>query len=184
VYACLDKLTQIKARSLVALVQLTWNLQVGIADNSGDVTPRFYEMPVAAAADFDTFQIAVNALILALNNMTAGVVASYKIGATFIENALVLPASGVENENQAFFSGKIAGDPTSSATQSIPAADPAIFVATTGPGANVVDMNDGAVLTWVGFFDEDSPTWTISDGENWVGDTVSGKRRHTSNSNG
>jgi len=168
----------------MALVQLTWNLQVGIADNSGDVTPRFYEMPVAAVADFAAFQIAANALIAALNAMTAGVVANYKLGATFVEDTLVLPASGVENENQAFFSGKIAGDPTDSATQSIPAADPAIFVATVGPGANVVDMNDGAVLTWIGFFDDASPLWTISDGENWVSATVSGKRRHTANSNG
>jgi len=168
----------------MALVQNKWTLQVGIADNSGDVTPRFYEMPVAAAADFAAFVIASNALIAALNNMTSGVVANYKLGATYVENALTLPASGVENENQAFFSGKIAGDPTDSGTQSIPAADPGIFVATSGPGANVVDMNAGAVLTWVGFFDEVSPTWTISDGENWVGDTVSGKRRHTANSNG
>jgi hypothetical protein len=168
----------------MALTQLKWVLEVGIADNSGDISPRFYEMPEAAAADFDTFQIASNALITALNAMTAGVVASYRIGAVFVEDALVLPLSGVENENQAFFSGKIAGDPTDSATQSIPAADPGIFVATSGPGANQVDMNDGAVLTWVGFFDQTSPTWTISDGENWVGATVSGKRRHVKRSNG
>ena len=168
----------------MALTQLKWFLEVGLADNSGDISPRFYEMPTAAAADFDALITAKNALLAALANMTDAVVANYRLGAIFVEDALALPASGVENENQAFFSGKIDGDPTDSATQSIPAAKPAIFVSTVGPGANVVDMNDGAVLTWVGFFDQTSTTWTISDGEAWVGATVKGKRRHVKRSGG
>jgi len=169
----------------MALVQLKWRLVVGIADNSGDISNRTYEMPVASAADADAFEILANSLITALNAMTSGVVANYSIGAVFVEDALTLPASGVENENQAFFSGKIVGDPTDSATQSIPAADPAIFVNTVGPGANQVDMNDGAVLTWVGFFDQAGPgPWTISDGEYWQSATVAGKRRHVNRSGG
>jgi len=168
----------------MALTALKWVLEVGIADNSGDISPRFYEAPIAAFADFDTFVIAKNALLAGLANMTDGAIATVRLTQVLAESALTLPASGVENENQAFFSGKIAGDPTDSATQSIPAAKPGIFVATSGPGANVVDMNAGAVLTWVGFFDETSPTWTISDGENWNGDTVAGRRRHVKRSNG
>lgn len=169
----------------MALVQLKWFLEVNIADNSGDLSPRFYEMPEATVADFDAFIISTNALLAALNNMTDGVIASYRIGAVYVEDALTLPASGVENENQAFFSGKIVGDPTDSATQSIPAATPGIFTATVGPGANVVDMSDGAVLTWVGFFDQAGPgPWTISDGEYWTSSTIKGKRRHVKRSNG
>jgi len=169
----------------MALAQLKWFLEINIADNSGDISPRFYEMPVASAADFDAFTVLGNALRAALLNMTDGVIASYRIGAVFVEASLTLPASGVENENQAFFSGKIVGDPTDSATQSIPAAKPAIFTATVGPGANVVDMSDGAVLTWVGFFDQAGPgPWTVSDGEYWTSTTVKGKRRHVKRSNG
>jgi len=169
----------------MALTPLKWVLEVNIADNSGDLTPRFYEMPYASAADFAAFTINVNTLLLALNNMSAGAIASHRTGLVTVESALVLPASGVENENQAFFSGKIVGDPTDSATQSIPAADPAIFVSTVGPGANVVDVNAGAVLTWIGLFDQAGPgPWTISDGEYWEGSTVSGKRRHVKRSVG
>jgi hypothetical protein len=169
----------------MALAQLKWYLEIGIADNSGDISPRFFEMPVASAADFDAFTTSANALRAALLNMTDGVIASYRIGAVFADDALTLPASGVENENQAFFSGKIVGDPTDSATQSIPAAKPAIFVNTVGPGANVVDMNDGAVTTWVGFFDQAGPgPWTLSDGEYWTSSTVKGKRRHVKRSGG
>lgn len=169
----------------MALVPLKWVAEVGITDNSGDIAPRFYEAPDAAFADYAAFQLSFNTLLTALNNMTAGVVASYRLTQVFVEDALVLPASGVENENQAFFSGKIVGDPTDSATQSIPAADPAIFVNTVGPGANVVDMADGAVTTWVGLFDQAGPgPWTISDGEYWESVTVKGKRRHVKRSGG
>jgi len=169
----------------MALTQLKWFLEIGIADNSGDISPRFYEMPVASAADFDALILSANALRTALAAVTDGVIASYRLGAAFVEDALTLPASGVENENQAFFTGKIDGDPTDSATNSVPAAKPGIFVATVGPGANVVDMNDGAVLTWIGLFDEAGPgPWTLSDGEYWVNATVKGRRRHVKRSNG
>ncbi|HSS98841.1 MAG TPA: hypothetical protein VLK33_17520 [Terriglobales bacterium] len=168
----------------MALTPFKWVLEVGLADNSGDIAPRFYEAPYDAFADFDTFILAKNALLTALGNMTDAVVASHRMSLVTINDALALPASGVENENQAFLSGKIDGDPTQSATQSIPAAKPGIFVSTVGPGANVVDMNDGAVTTWVGFFDQTSTTWTISDGQAWTGATVKGKRRHVKRSGG
>lgn len=169
----------------MALTQLKWFLEIAIADNSGDLSPRFYEMPTAASADFDAFTINANTLRAALLNMTDGKIASYRIGAHFVEDALVLPLSGVENENQAFLSGKIVGDPTDSATQSIPAAKPGIFVAPSGPGANVVNTGAGAVSTWIGLFDQAGPgPWTVSDGEYWENATVKGKRRHVKRTNG
>jgi hypothetical protein len=167
----------------MALTQSKWIAEVSIADNSGKTVPRFYEAPLAAFADYDAFALAFNTLLTALNNMTSGVVAGYRLTVQFVEDALTLPLSGVENENQAFFTGKIVGDPTDSATQSVPAADPAIFIATSGPSANVVDMSDAAVGVWVGLFDATGP-WTISDGENWDAPTVIGRRRHVKNTNG
>ena len=167
----------------MAIVDLKWVYEVGIADNSGAIVPRFYEAPFATFADFDAFQSAATALDTLLLILTAGVVATRGFKLVQVEDTLVLPASGVENENQAFFSGKIFGDPTDSATQSIPAADPAIFISTSGPGANVVNMANATVISWVALFDSNGP-WTISDGEAWVNATVKGKRRHVKNSNG
>jgi len=169
----------------MALTAFKWVAEVNLADNSGDITTRFYEAPYATFADFAAFQLSFNTLLTALNNMTEAVVASHRLVLVTVETALVLPASGVENENQAFFTGKIVGDPTDSATQSIPAADPDIFVNTVGPGANVVDVNAGPVLTWIGLFDQAGPgPWTLSDGEYWQSSTVSGRRRHVKRSNG
>jgi len=169
----------------MALTPVKWLAEVGIADNSGDIAPRFYEAPYATFADFAAFQLSFNTLLTALNNMTAGAVASHRLTLVTVEDALTLPLSGVENENQAFLSGKIVGDPLDSATQSIPAADPAIFVSTSGPGANVVNTSAGAVTTWIGLFDQAGPgPWTISDGEYWEAATVKGKRRHVKRSGG
>lgn len=162
---------------------LKFRLSVNIADNSGEQVRRSYEVPEGVVADYDEFIAIVPALITALDAMTSGLITGYQTEVVFINDTFVLPGSGVENENQAFFSGKIVGDPTSSATMSIPAADPAIFVSTSGPGANIVDMADAAVVAWIGLFDG-APGWGISDGEAWVTSTVSGRRRHTKNSNG
>jgi len=56
----------------MTIVAAKWVAEVGIADNSGDISPRFYEAPVAAFADFAAFQLSFNTLLTALNNMTAG----------------------------------------------------------------------------------------------------------------
>lgn len=167
----------------MALTELKWQLEVGIADNSGAIVPRFYDMPFANAADFDAFSASATALMSLLDILCAGVFASYKLSLVFVEDTLVLPASGVENENQAFFSAKIDGDPTDSATQSIPAAAASIFVSTSGPGANVVNLSNATVISWLALFDSNGP-WTISDGEAWQPSTAKGKRRHVKNSNG
>lgn len=166
----------------MAIDLFKWELVVSIADNSGKTVNRTYNISSEIAEDYDAFITLVDDLVTKLNAMTSGLITSYRATGVYIEDTITLPASGVENENQAFFSGKIQGDPTDSATQSIPAADPAIFVATSGPGANVVDMADAAVVAWIGLFDG-APGWTISDGETWLTPTVAGKRRHSKSSN-
>lgn len=167
----------------MALGELKWAFEVGIADNSGSIVPRTYEAAFGSFADFDAFSSAADALLTILDILTSGAIANTRKTLVSVEDALVLPASGVENENQAFFSGKIDGDPTDSATQSIPAAAPAIFVSTSGPGANQVNMGNATVISWLNLFDSNGP-WTISDGEAWVPSTVKGKRRHVKNTNG
>ena len=172
----------------MALVAFNWQAVVTLVDNSGAPTTRTYEAPLANFTDFDSFQLAVNnavgGLLADLNAITDCVVSKVAYCQIFAENDLTLPASGVENENQAFFSGKIAGNPLKSGTQSIPGASPGIFQTPSGPGANVVNMSDIDVVNWVSNFDSPGGLFTISDGEQWELLTIKGKRRHTKNSNG
>lgn len=166
----------------MALVARThpFELMVQIADNSGKTTKKTFELQSADAAAAATDAAAI---LAALNGVTAGVVKSYSINHVFIENALVLPASGVENENQALLSIRLASDPTKYGGFSIPAADPAIFVAASGAGANTVNTGNAQVNALVGLFTTGNEAY-LSDGE--VADSsldFSGKRRHVASRN-
>lgn len=161
----------------MALVARThpFELRVELVDNSGKSTTKTYELQSADAATAATDSAAI---IAALNAVTEAVIKSYSIAHMFVENALVLPASGVENENQALLNIRLASDPTKYATHAIPAADPGIFVAASGAGANVVDTGDAALNTYVALFTSTNEAY-ISDGELADGALdFSGKRRH------
>jgi hypothetical protein len=160
-----------------------FELVVAIADNSGKTVPRTYEIPEGVVADFAEFSALIPSMLAAINGITAGLITGYRATQVTYEDTIVLPASGVENENQVIFSGKIQGDPGKSGILTVPAVDPAIFVAASGPGANSVNMAAAPVLAFIQLFDG-APGWTLSDGETWLTETVSGKRRHSKNSNG
>lgn len=166
----------------MAMVSGGFRVKYNWIDNGGGVTSRTYEF-VPAIATIGAAETAAASAIAALEAVTDAVLQSYQVTEVFIEDTLALPASGVENENQAFFSAKIDGDPLESATFSVPAADPDIFTALSGPGATVVDMSDAAVIAFVALFDSAGP-FTLSDGENINVATATGKRRHVKNSNG
>lgn len=157
----------------MALVSQGFELVVSLADTGDNRTNRTYDLVEAAYADASTDAAA---LISALNLITDAVVVGYSLNQKFIENALALPANA-EIENQAFFAGKITGDPTDSATLSVPAPAAGIFTAASGPGYNIVDMGNTNVTAWIALF-ATGGTAQLSDGETWDTATVSGKRRH------
>lgn len=166
----------------MALVAKThpFSLYVELVDNSGKSTNKRYDLQsidaTAAATD-------AAAIMAALAAVTDDKIKSYTIGHTFVENALLLPASGVESENQAFLSIRLASDPTKMATHAIPGAKPSLFMATSGPGANTVNTGSAALNTYVALFTADNEA-LLSDGE--LADSsiyFSGKRRHVASRN-
>jgi hypothetical protein len=166
----------------MALVARThpYELVIQLADNSGKTTKKTFELQSADAATAATDSAAILAALIAV---TEAVVKSYSINHVFVENALVLPASGVENENQALLSIRLASDPTKYAGFSIPAADPGIFVSASGAGANVVDTGNAAVNALVDLFTDTNEAY-LSDGELADGSLdFSGKRRHVASRN-
>jgi hypothetical protein len=157
----------------MALVSVGFELVVTWADTGDNRTTRTYDLVEAAYADAATDAAALIAAEVAISD---AVVVGYGLKQKFLNNAFALPAAA-EIENQAFFAGKINGDPTDSAILSVPAPKPAIFTAATGPGYNIVDMGNTLVNTFIDMFDTGG-TAQLSDGETWDPTTVSGKRRH------
>lgn len=158
-----------------------YSLVVELVDNSGKPTKKTYELQSADDAAAGTDAAAIMAALVAVTDCK---IKSYTIGETFVENALVLPASGVENENQAFLSIRLASDPTKYARHAIPGAKPGIFVSASGKGANVVDNGSAALNAYVGLFTTTNEAY-ISDGE--LADSsldFSGRRRHVASREG
>jgi len=153
---------------------------VELIDNGGNVTKRRYELTAATIADADTDMSGT--VIPALQAVTDAKVKGYVVEISVVEDALTLPASGVEIENLALLDMSIVGHPEKSATLTIPAPKPTIFVATSGDGANVVDPADSAVVAYVALFEAGGQA-LISDGEVASG-LVAGRRIHRKSSRG
>lgn len=179
---CLDSIFFLKGVNM-AIVSDGYELLVDFADNGGKpYARRTYPLVVTDAADVPAV---VTAMLVTINAATDAVVAAYRVAEVFVENALVLPAAGVQNENQALITAPIIGNPRKSGTLSIPAAAIGCFVSTSGRGANVVNTGAGVAQNYARMFDSNHGDEAyISDGEFIDSDQMSGKRRHTKNNNG
>jgi hypothetical protein len=138
-----------------------WALAVTLVDNGRNETTMRYQLQSADAAEAATDAAAV---IAALNAVTDCVIKSYQIEHRYVENALVLPASGVEIQNQGIITVTLASDPTKSGTLVIPGIVPGAFVAASGDNANVIDTGDADINTYVDLFTATNEAY-ISDGE-------------------
>lgn len=146
---------------------------ITLVDNGSNTTTKSYNLTSADAASADAD---IAAIVAAMVSVTNAVVVSYGATAVYVNDAVVLPASGVKIEEQALITVSIVGHPTKSGTITIPAPKPSIFVATSGENANVVDLEAAAVETYVGLFQADGEAY-VSDGE--VADTAKKGRRVT-----
>lgn len=167
----------------MAIVSVGWQLIVDFADNGGKpYGTREYDL---VQTDGELVPAVVTSMLTKIGNATDASISGYRVAEKFIQDALTLPAAGVQNENQLYFSAPIVGRPDKSANLSIPAAKIGLFTNTSGKGANIADMGDAALLAYVGMFD---PTVGdeayISDGEQIVSLAGGGKRRHARNLNG
>jgi len=169
----------------MALVLLKYQLTVNFMETSGETVTRTYEADVAEFATFADFITEINTPVTGflpqLIALSDSVVSSYIPAPVYVEDALTLPAAA-ENQNQALISAKIVGDPTASATLSIPAPKDALFTSATGAGYNVVLTSYAPLAAWLSNFADAAP-WTLSDGEHIVLATLKGKRRHVKSNN-
>lgn len=163
----------------MALVSNGYWLNVALKDNGGNETTRTYQLNAALIADAITDSAAI---IAALNAVTDAVIVSHFFYERFVEDAFAYPAAGVEVENQALLDFDIVDHPEKSATLTVPAPNIGIFTAATGPGANIVDTTDAAVIAYAALFQAGGEAF-ISDGE-VAASLISGRRIHRASRKG
>lgn len=155
----------------MSLVTMGWFLAVTLADNGAGTITLQYAMRSAdateAAAD-------AAAIISALDAVTNSVITDYYIKHKYSENSLSYPAAGVENKDKASITCLLSGAGNKKANLKIPAPVIGLFSASSGGGANSVDMSDTDLNTYLDLFKSGNECY-ISDGED-LSTGVSGKR--------
>jgi hypothetical protein len=166
----------------MALTGLQFGMTVSFVDNGGNQVTREYMMKTAIAtyADAATAAAAMIPLVAALTGAT---LPQYRVFQVFEESAFVLPGdAGVQVENQASLTLLLSGVGSKKANLNIPAPVSGVFSASSGPNANVVDVNDVAVLAFVDQFKGPQP-FRLSDGEAATS-LLTGRRVHKRSSRG
>lgn len=119
---------------------------------------------------------AVTAFLTDLAGVSAGVVKSYTITSTAVEDALALPTDqDAEYGEAASITGTMEGNPLKSWNLRIPMPKAGIFVDTSGLNRDVIDITDAALTAYIANFTSVGDVATVSDGE-FVDSILSGRR--------
>jgi hypothetical protein len=137
--------------------------------------------------DFATAQTAEISIRTALQNVTGSIVVGSSIKEIRYNDAIVLPAAGVQNENKASITLQILGQ-NKKANMKIPAPLQTLFVGLTDQAADQIDVLDPLLTAYFGNF-LTAGYFTLSDGEKVAPDPngngiIVGKRVHAKNNNG
>lgn len=147
---------------------------VSLMDSGANVTTKTYQLQATDATEAAT---AAAAILAALAGVTSAEITTYQWYEKMVEDNVAYPSTGVQVEDLALLEFTIDGNPTKKATHTIPAPNPSIFTAATGPGANVLDTADTAVQAYEALFVPTTGSAFISDGE--LADIiVQGRRIH------
>lgn len=169
----------------MALIEKGWYLNVDWVDKGSNVgRSRILLTVTDTAGDMDLVVTAAAAVLASLAAGSDCVVSGYQLSKSFVEDALTLPTSGnAEIEMKAHLVAKITGDPTESGVFDLPGPKDSMFIATSGPDANVVKVGSAPANAIVQIFQLGGSGY-ISDGETWVTATAKGKRIHKRSTRG
>jgi hypothetical protein len=163
----------------MALASTGFFANVVVVDSGGNKSTLRYKL-TEAAVPADAIADAAT-LVSALNGVTDGVVLSYTVGEGYEEDSAFFAAEGVQIENVALVVAKIDNAELKYTTLKIPAPTSTIFLAATGPNANIVDPADATLQTYLTQFATGGIA-TVSDGEALespgTAGNVKGKRIH------
>ena len=134
---------------------------ITIVDNGRNSTTKSYALTAATVADAVTDMAAI---VAAFSAVSDAAIVSYTVQSLFEESALTLPASGVQLEDLALITCSIVGEPLKTASLTIPAPKPTIFLGLSEDAADIVDVNDAALDAYFSLFQLNGEA-TLSDGE-------------------
>lgn len=166
----------------MAFVGSYFGATYSFVDNGANQVTRDYTMKpeIATFADAGAAAVAMQPILDALSGST---MPKYRVYQEFVNNAFVLPAdAGVQNENQASLTFLLQAVGAKKANLNIPAPIIGLFVGSSGPNANIIDVEDPAVVAFAEQFIA-SADWRLSDGE-WIQRLLNGKRVHKRSSKG
>jgi hypothetical protein len=158
----------------MAIVGGRWWAEYEFIDSGANVTRRRFEMN--APADYDAALVNELAVRTDIALLVDCVIKSVRVYQEYYENALVLPAAGVQMENQLLLTFQLP-NPLKTATISMPGPKAGAFVDTQGPNSNVA-ITTGIVADFASnFLSGGTNLLLLSDGEE-AASLLSGHRRH------
>jgi hypothetical protein len=165
----------------MAIVTAGFEVSISVADNGANVSTLSWEANTAVVTDFLTAQAQRDNLVADLQAVTDSIVVATRLSEVQYEDSIAYPVAGVENENKASITYLIDGT-NDKGNIKIPAPVIDIFVAATGPSANVVDIADPLVVAYTDNF-RVTGGWFVSDGQSLI-TVLKGKRVSAKNNNG
>lgn len=151
-------------------------------DNGGNQVVREYVMKPEVAT-YAAASTAAEDMQPVLDAMSGSTMPKYRVYQEWTNTSFVLPAdAGVQNENQASLTYLLAAAGSKKANLNIPAPVIGLFVGSSGPNANVIDVDDPAVVAFSDMFLAAAP-FRLSDGE-YIQRLLAGHRVHKRNNRG
>lgn len=166
----------------MALTAAGFGMTVSYLDNGSNVVSREYMMDPAEVTTYDEAEAAALDILPDIVAATDAAIPQYRVFQVYSETALTIPGAGVQVENQASLTSLLTAPGNKKANLNIPAPKQALFVQTSGPQANIVNMGNAAVLAFLGNFMV-GENFTVSDGEK-IARGLNGKRVHKGSSRG
>lgn len=166
----------------MALSGLNFGMTISFVDNGGNTVTREYMMKneVATYADAAAAAAAMAPIVDAL---TGAKISQYRVFQVFQETAFSLPVdAGVQVEDRATMTFLLSGAGSKKAAINVPAPVIGVFMSSSGPGANIVDTNDAAVVAFADQFLAASD-FRMSDGES-TERILAGHRTHSRSNKG
>lgn len=166
----------------MALSGLQFGMTISFVDNGGNTVTREYMMKTEIAT-YDDAAAAAAAMAPIVDALTGAKISQYRVFQVFQETSFSLPVdAGVQVEDRASMTFLLSGAGSKKAAINVPAPVIGIFMASSGPGANIVDVNDAAVVAFAGQF-LGAADFRISDGES-TERILAGHRTHSRSNKG